>query len=141
MHPPTPHTHTHTRLLLQMFSSRELIALCFTGLRLQDWGRSSGSLPQLNHLSLEYQDCHSCSTGPFLETKQGHRRNVCMALSGLSAVHSYHMTGACRTGINAFCISLGCKSGPVPLSSVVTAFGLVCQIILSLLFLKIQCHL
>ena len=92
--------------LLRTVSER-IHSLYFTGPRLQGWGKSSESLPRLNHLSPECQDCHSCSTGPFLETKQGHKTKVCAATSDLSGVHSRHRTDTWRGGIKASCTSLG----------------------------------
>lgn len=87
-HAPTP--------FLQVFYSRECRALCLTGPSLQDWCGSRGSSPQPNHPSLGYQDCHSCSTGPFLETKQGHRERC--AWHCQAPQQSTHITQQVRAG-------------------------------------------
>lgn len=120
--------------------SKRTCALCFRGPSLWDWGRNSRSLPPLNHLSLEYQDCHSCSTGPFLETKQGHKRNVCTAMSDIPTVPSEHTVARTRwasgSPASGWVQIWSCGSLP----RAVTVFGPVCQIIVPLLFLEAQCH-
>lgn len=88
--------------------------------RIQDWDRSTESLPQLNHRSLEYQDCHSCSAGPFLETKQ-----VCMALSHLGSPHIIRQV---RLGRHLCFLDLSVRQAWSCTShGVVTAFELVCN--------------
>lgn len=87
--------------------SKRTCALCFRGPSLLDWGRSSRSLPPLNHLSLECQDCHSCSTGPFLETKRRAQekcvRSDVRHPNGPLRAHN----STCKVGIRISCIRLG----------------------------------